>query len=175
MGCGTGGKDARALGRGDQGGSGGHSRVWALDHAGRSGATTGFFPVVPMVSDLVPMVCCWAVESKLLFGTVLGDPKVWQLLPHVDGEEKPVQYGPPSVEFIHERMRELSKKPLPIWPIVLLVYITCPLLVFVVIPAAIDLYWLRIGPQVPLSLLIESEEDARKNSWNCSCDLEKAD
>lgn len=89
--------------------------------------------------------------------TMLAD-QVWRLLPQVDGEERPVQYEPPSVEFIHERLRELSKKPLPIWPIVLLVYITCPLLVFVVIPAAIDLYWLRIGPQVPLSLLIDSQE-----------------
>ena len=167
MGPGTGGKDARALGRGDQGGSGGHNRVWALDHAGGSGATF-FFPGGLRFGSHGFLL---GVESKLLLGTVL-EPKVWRLLPQVDGKERPVQYEPPSVEFIHERLRELSKKPLPIWPIVLLVYITCPLLVFVVIPAAIDLYWLLIGPQVPLSLLIDSqEEDVReKDPWNSSCE-----
>ena len=99
---------AGALGDGEQGASAasaGHScRVWTLDHAGESGATTLF-------------VGC----------------ELW-----------------------------LFWFP---W-IVVLVYITCPLLVFVVIPAAIDFYWLRIGPKVPLSLLIDSqEEDAQKKSF----------
>lgn len=94
-------------------------------------------------------------------GCGLSPCKVWKLLPQADSLQESQDYlcRVPTVEFINERMRELSKKPLPIWPIVLSVYVTCPLLLFVVIPASIDLYWLRLGPQVPSSLLTDSPEE----------------
>ncbi|CAK8997890.1 unnamed protein product [Durusdinium trenchii] len=100
-----------------------------------------------------------STESAKGFGplTMLAN-QVWQLLPQQEGGEDIPEPPLRNADFIQERLRELSKKPLPIWPVVLLAYIACPVLVFVLIPAAIDLQWIRIGPQVP-SLLTDSEEE----------------
>mmetsp|Transcript_47890 Transcript_47890/g.138535 ORF Transcript_47890/g.138535 Transcript_47890/m.138535 type:complete len:462 (-) Transcript_47890:349-1734(-) len=45
--------------------------------------------------------------------------------------------------FVHERLRDLSRRPLPVWPAFITIYIACPLLLFIVIPAHIDIYWLH--------------------------------
>ena len=42
----------------------------------------------------------------------------------VDGDIPVATSTALSIEFIETRLRELSKKPLPIWPVVVLVYIT---------------------------------------------------
>jgi len=45
--------------------------------------------------------------------------------------------------FAHERMRELSRRPLPVWPMMLTAYLIAPLLLFVVVPAKLDMMLLR--------------------------------
>ena len=67
-----------------------------------------------------------------------------------------------SSSFLHERMRELSKQPLPVWPVVLLAYLACPLLFFVILPAAIDFQWLRLAPAIP-SVLMDSHGEESLN------------
>lgn len=53
------------------------------------------------------------------------------------------QAAPLQTVFVHERMRDLSRTPLPVWPVLALAYIVCPFLIFIVIPARVDLYWLQ--------------------------------
>jgi len=49
----------------------------------------------------------------------------------------------PSSVFLQDRLRDLSRRPLPVWPVFLTVYLACPVLLFIVIPAHIDIYWLH--------------------------------
>jgi len=49
-----------------------------------------------------------------------------------------------SPGVVQERLRDLSHRPLPVWPVFLAVYVVCPLMVCVVIPAQIDIHVLRV-------------------------------
>eukprot|EP00439_Symbiodinium_sp_Y106_P023033 s3460_g2.t2 len=54
--------------------------------------------------------------------------------------EKPHSpFAGPGPFFIHERLRSLSQRPLPVWPVFLIMYILAPVLAFLVIPIAIDM------------------------------------
>ena len=60
--------------------------------------------------------------------------------------------------FIQERLRSLSQRPLPVWPIFLVCYIITPVMAFIVIPIAADMRWLRawtVLPELPETLLEE--------------------
>ncbi|CAJ1376940.1 unnamed protein product [Effrenium voratum] len=72
---------------------------------------------------------------------------VWEALASKEQPEQP-EPGPVGPLFVHERLRDLSQTPPPVWPVFVLVYVACPLLVFVIIPAQIHLQWLRMGPKV---------------------------
>jgi len=50
---------------------------------------------------------------------------------------------PLHMAFVHERLRELSWRPVAMWPVFLLTYVVCPALIFIVLPAKFDLYWLQ--------------------------------
>ncbi|CAE8701650.1 unnamed protein product, partial [Polarella glacialis] len=87
----------------------------------------------------------------------LGDG-LWRQLSGDRGAEKsssprlPRDRAPPlgmrgGPLFVHERLRELSRKPLPMWPVFLAAYVAVPALVFIVLPAHIDMYWLQVGPR----------------------------
>jgi len=59
---------------------------------------------------------------------------------------------PPTVlsggaRFACERLRDLSRRPLPTWPAFLATYVVCPTLVFVFLPMQFDMYWFKLRPQ----------------------------
>lgn len=44
--------------------------------------------------------------------------------------------------FVHDRLRDLSRQPLPVWPAFIAAYVFLPFTVFVIIPAKLDMWWL---------------------------------
>ena len=98
---------------------------------------------------------------------------VWEALASKEQPEQP-EPAPVGPLFVHERLRDLSQTPPPVWPVFVLVYVACPLLVFVIIPAQIHLQWLRMGPKVPASLSDATEPpldrpDEKRTTLKASC------
>ena len=76
--------------------------------------------------------------------------------------ENRVPFAGPGPLFIHERLRSLSQRPLPVWPVFLVMYILTPVLAFLVIPIAIDIRWLQASaswPAFPFSEENRSDEN----------------
>ncbi|CAE7213407.1 unnamed protein product [Symbiodinium sp. CCMP2592] len=100
--------------------------------------------------------------------------------------ENRVPFAGPGPLFIHERLRSLSQRPLPVWPVFLIMYILAPVLAFLVIPIAIDMRWLQASaswPAFPFSEESRSDENlsgiycqrVQPNSFNALpliCDLQ---
>mmetsp|Transcript_123056 Transcript_123056/g.244948 ORF Transcript_123056/g.244948 Transcript_123056/m.244948 type:complete len:460 (+) Transcript_123056:51-1430(+) len=98
------------------------------------------------------------VQTTWAFGPLtLLALRVWNWLPVASGEslqqtvQNSVAKSRPraSPVVVQERLRDLSHRPLPVWPMFLVVYVVCPLMVCVVIPAQIDIHVLRakfMGP-----------------------------
>merc|ERR1712008_291911 len=96
------------------------------------------------------------VQTTWAFGPLTALAlRLWTWCPFVSGEsseqvaQSAVCRPTASPVVVQERLRDLSHRPLPVWPVFLVVYIVCPLMVCVVIPAQIDIHVLRakfLGP-----------------------------
>ena len=76
-----------------------------------------------------------------------------------------VHAGPACV---HERLRSLSQRPLPVWPVFLVLYVIAPVMVFLVIPIMIDIRWLQAriaGPEFPDTLREEKQMPLKCQQW----------
>lgn len=71
----------------------------------------------------------------------------WLMPPSASFKSVDAQHRASS--FVNERLRELSKRPLPVWPVFLVAYVAFPTLLFIVLPAQLDLYWLKVRSKLP--------------------------
>jgi len=97
------------------------------------------------------------VQTAWAFGPLtLLALRLWTWRPFVSGESsehvaqsaarRPIAS---PVVVVQERLRDLSHRPLPVWPVFLVVYLVCPLMACIVIPAQVDIHVLRakfMGP-----------------------------
>ena len=83
----------------------------------------------------------------------------WEALGPSSTRPMPTLSASAGPVFVHERLRSLSQKPLPMWPVFLVMYFMVPALAFLVIPIAIDMRWLQAfasGPEFPETLRVEN-------------------
>jgi len=63
------------------------------------------------------------------------------------GNKKPEQgtapslYVPGAPAFLHNRLRDLSDRPLPVWPVFAGAYVILPILIFIVVPAKLEIWF----------------------------------
>eukprot|EP00929_Paragymnodinium_shiwhaense_P010482 TRINITY_DN115183_c0_g1_i1.p1 TRINITY_DN115183_c0_g1~~TRINITY_DN115183_c0_g1_i1.p1 ORF type:complete len:516 (+),score=62.30 TRINITY_DN115183_c0_g1_i1:42-1550(+) len=99
-----------------------------------SGATS---PGLPGSGDgLGPLASLAAYVWRQLAGDSGANPQVAKV--H-GGSVSRVALG---TVFIHDRVRDLSIQPLPIWPVFVIAYVMVPFALFVAIPAKIDTWWM---------------------------------
>ena len=81
--------------------------------------------------------------------------------------ENRVPFAGPGPLFIHERLRSLSQRPLPVWPVFLVMYILTPVMAFLVIPIAIDMRWLQASASWPAFPFEENRSDENLSGPGC--------